>query len=233
MPLKTFHIFAIGLLCAFTALPVLAQEGDMPPPPIGVPSGDAIVEEISPNSAPMPPPGSVDILPAKSLSTEELSSIDPEEPTHPELRLTPDKSAIVRLDAEAGTVIIGNPNHISILAENTKTLVIVPKMPGATYFTIMDATGNVVMQRHVIVASPKEKYVRVRRSCATAENKNCQTTQVFYCPDMCHEIVMTPDAKLESDKEQVPEQNQQQDSDNKDGDKLQPEVGSDGAGNDE
>ena len=97
----------------------------------------------------------------------------------------------------------------------------------------MDATGNVVMQRHVIVASPKEKYVRVRRSCATAENKNCQTTQVFYCPDMCHEIVMTPDAKLESDKEQVPEQNQQQDSDNKDGDKLQPEVGSDGAGNDE
>jgi hypothetical protein len=234
MLLKTFHIFALGLLCAFTALPVLAQEENMPSPN-AIPSGNAEVEEISPNTnTPMPPPGSVDILPAKSLSTEELSSIDPEEPTHPELRLTPDKSAIVRLDAEAGTVVIGNPNHISILAENTKTLVIVPKMPGATYFTIMDATGNVIMQRHVIVASPKEKYVRVRRSCATAENENCQATQVYYCPDMCHEIVMTPDAKQQGDKiteAELKNENSNADEDTSDDNKPQPQVGSDDAGN--
>lgn len=236
MPLRIthFHIFAIGILCAFTVLPAFAQEDNMPPPPVGVPSGNAEIEVIAPNAAPMPPPGSVDILPAKSLSTQELSSIDPEEPTHPELRLAPDKSAIVRLDTEAGTVVIGNPNHISILAENTKTLVVVPKMPGATYFTILDATGKVIMQRHVIVAGPKEKYVRVRRSCATAENEGCQTTQVYYCPDMCHEIVMTPEAKQakSDDAEIINKNTQSSDNGGESGeDELKTESGSDDTGN--
>lgn len=46
------------------------------------------------------------------------------------------------------------------------------------------------MQRHVIVASPKEKYMRIRRSCAGSDDDTCQSTSVFYCPDMCHEIIM-------------------------------------------
>ena len=108
--------------------------------------------------------------------------------THTPVRLTPDKSELLRLDEKAGSVIIGNPNHVSVLAESADTLVLVPRVPGATHVTILDADKNVIMARHVIVASPKKKYVRIRRSCAGEEN--CQATQVYYCPDMCHEIVM-------------------------------------------
>lgn len=145
----------------------------------------------------MPPPGiiGVDILPAKSLSTEERESIDTDAVTHPELRITSDKSEIVRLDHEAGTVVVGNPAHITVMAENTRTLVISPKAPGATYFTVLDAVGNVLMQRHVIVGSPGKKYIRVRKSCAAMEKGDCKSTQVYYCPDMCHEIIINEDSK--------------------------------------
>ncbi len=181
----------------YAPLPVMAEDGV----PTVVPGSEGdIVEMPAASSQQVPPPGmaGVNILPAKSLSTEQFSDIDPNEPTHAELRLTPDKSEIIRLDAEAGTVIVGNPNHISVMADNTKTLVVVPKMPGATYFTVLDSKGNVLMQRHVIVASPKEKYVRIRKSCATAESENCQTTAVYYCPDMCHEIISNGESKDKS-----------------------------------
>ena len=52
------------------------------------------------------------------------------------------------------------------------------------------------MQRHVIVASPKEKYVRIRKSCASS--KGCQPTQVYYCPDMCHEIILNDKQGIET-----------------------------------
>jgi hypothetical protein len=143
-------------------------------------------------------PAGVDILPAKSLS-EESVIIDEGDSTHPTMHLTPDKSDLVRLEAEAASIIIGNPAHLSILAENSKTLVLVPKMPGATYFSVLDDKGDVVMQRHVIVASPKEKYVRIRKSCASAGSGDCMPTQVYYCPDMCHEInIAGPDSGSES-----------------------------------
>ena len=107
--------------------------------------------------------------------------------THPNLTLTPDKSEIIRLKKEAGSVIIGNPAHISALTESAKTIVLVPKMPGATYMTILDKQQNVIMQRHIIVGAQKEKYVRIRKACAGGED-DCRPTQVYFCPDLCHEI---------------------------------------------
>lgn len=129
----------------------------------------------------------VDILPAKSVSDKTLLNEDGED-THPPIRLTPDKSELIRLDKEAGTIIIGNPDHLSVLADSAKTLVLVPRMPGATYITVLDRQGEVLMQRHAIVAAPKEKYIRIRRSCTNSDDKNCHETRVYYCPDMCHEV---------------------------------------------
>lgn len=107
--------------------------------------------------------------------------------THPMLRLTPDKSELVRLDRNAISVIVGNPSHLSVLLDTPNTLVLVPRAAGATHFTVLDAAGNVVMQRHVVVASPKKNYVRVRRSCANGA-EGCRATSVYFCPDICHEI---------------------------------------------
>ncbi len=134
----------------------------------------------------------VDILPAKST---EVAGIPIEEDaiTDPDIKLTPDKSELLRLDTEVSTVIVGNPAHLSILPENGKTLVLVPKAPGATFFIALDKDKNIIMQRHVIVDSPKEKYVRIRKSCVGSKQTNCQETQVYYCPDMCHEIIINPE----------------------------------------
>lgn len=132
------------------------------------------------------PPPVVDIVPAKSVDVETTLNNN----THPPVRLTPDKSELIKLSADVTTIVVGNPAHLSVLAESARTLVLVPKMPGATHFTVLDSNGNVIMQRHAIVASPKKQYVRVRKSCAKSTDDNCQGTQVFYCPDMCHEIAL-------------------------------------------
>jgi hypothetical protein len=108
------------------------------------------------------------------------------------LRLTPDKSELIRLNRSAASVIVGNPAHINVLADSANTLVIVPKAPGASHFTALDADGTVILQQHVIVASPQKNYLRVRRTCSPGD-ETCQATSVFYCPDMCHEILMNQD----------------------------------------
>jgi len=107
--------------------------------------------------------------------------------THPILRITPDKSEMVKLDQEAASVIVGNPNHLSVLLDTPNTLVVVPRAEGASHFTVLGKDGSVLMQRHVIVGAAKENYVRIRRSCAPTD-RGCQPTSVYFCPDMCHEV---------------------------------------------
>ncbi len=131
----------------------------------------------------------VDILPpvTEASNTDQELSVGVE--THSAIRITPDKSELIRLDENASSIIIGNPAHVNIIADSAKTLVVIPRLPGATYFTVLGKNGQIIMQRHVIVASPKKDYVRIKRICAD-DAKNCQNTSVFYCPDMCHEIIL-------------------------------------------
>lgn len=134
----------------------------------------------------------VDILPAKAVKDKNLLPENITD-THPPIKLTPDKSELIRLNEKAGSIIIGNADHLSVLADNAKTLILVPKVLGATYITVLDTNGNVLMQRHVIIGHPKEKYVRIRKSCAGVEEGECQATQVYYCPDMCHQVLTPQD----------------------------------------
>jgi len=138
------------------------------------------------------PASPVDIMPTKSMKTS-APKYNETLDTHPPLKISPDKSELVRLDKDAGSIIIGSPSHLSVLADSARTLVLVPQIPGATYVTILDKQGNVLMQRHVIVASPKKKYVRIRKSC-NGDADNCQPTQVYYCPDMCHKVNVAQEA---------------------------------------
>lgn len=134
----------------------------------------------------------IDVIPAKSVSPEsEEAEIGA---THPAIQITPDKSEIVSLDQDAFTIVVGNPAHLNVLADSARRLVLVPQAPGATHFTVLGENGNVIMQRHVIVASPKKNYVRVRRSCAAGAD-GCASTSVYYCPDMCHEIALPVSAE--------------------------------------
>jgi len=134
----------------------------------------------------------IDIPPAKSVKLP-TPSYNNAYDTHPPLKISPDKSELVRLDKDAGSIIVGSPSHLSVLADSTRTLVLVPQIPGATYVTVLDKQGNVIMQRHVIIGSPKKKYVRIRKSCNGAQD-GCQSTQVYYCPDMCHKVNVAQEA---------------------------------------
>ncbi|QQG36980.1 MAG: pilus assembly protein N-terminal domain-containing protein [Micavibrio aeruginosavorus] len=112
--------------------------------------------------------------------------------THPMLRMTPEKSEIIHLDEEASSIIVGNPQNLNVVLETPRTIILTPRQPGATHFLVMNKSGKVLMARHVIVASPKEKYVRIRRSCINATS-SCQDTRVYYCPGgMCHETGLLP-----------------------------------------
>ncbi len=141
-----------------------------------------------------------DILPPVIQADENKLPLD--SVTDPALRLTPDKSELIRLDAPAGSVIIGNPLHINIIADSSTTLVVVPRLPGATHFTILGKDGQVLMQRHVIIASPKKDYIRIKRVCSE-DSKKCQNTSVLYCPNMCHEIGLNTGEEADSSQEEA------------------------------
>lgn len=106
---------------------------------------------------------------------------------YPIMRMTQDKSEMVKLEQEAASVIVGNPNNISVMLDTPTTLVIVPRIAGASHFTVMGKDGSIIMQRHVIVGAQKEKYVRIRRSCNAGQG-NCQAMSTYFCPDTCHEV---------------------------------------------
>lgn len=124
--------------------------------------------------------------------------LSPAEDTHPMMRLTPEKSEIINLETDVKSLIVGNPMHLNIVMDNTRRLVLIPRTPGATHFTVLDDTGKIIMQRHVIVSGPNEKFVRIRRSCAMAQGGNCEDTSMYYCPGgMCHPVaVIDADTQL-------------------------------------
>ena len=128
--------------------------------------------------------GNAEIMDLPAVSTQ---ANDPASATHPIMRLMPDRSELVKLDSEAASVIVGSPAHVSVLLDTPDTLVVVPRAPGASHFTVIGKDGSVLMQRHVIVGAAKEKYIRIRRSCAS-NDRTCQPTSVYFCPDMCHEV---------------------------------------------
>lgn len=138
-----------------------------------------------------PPEG---LFPPQAAANAPEYDFSPGMDTHPVIRLTPEKSEIISLDTDIKSLIVGNPLHLNVIMDTTKRLVLVPRSPGATSFTALDENGKVIMQRHVIVNGPDEKYVRVRRSCSAAATSglgavNCQDMSMYYCPDgLCHPV---------------------------------------------
>lgn len=113
------------------------------------------------------------------------------ETTHPTINLSPDDTQLIKLDQDAGLVVVGNPEHANVIADSTRTLVVIPRKPGATYFTVMGNDGNIIMRRMVIVAGPEAHYVRVKNTCkAAGSSANCVENNVYYCPDTCHEVLI-------------------------------------------
>jgi hypothetical protein len=104
------------------------------------------------------------------------------------LRLTPDRAQTLQLDQDAVSVVVTNPTHASVLLDTPRTLVIMPRTPGSTSFTVLDGKGGIVLQKTVIVATGAEpNYVRIRRMCSPNDT-TCVPAAYYYCPDGCYEV---------------------------------------------
>src|SRR6187402_975472 len=57
------------------------------------------------------------------------------------IRITPDTTKIIRLEQDAASVIVANPEHASIVLDSPRLLVVMPRMPGTTLFTVLNAKG--------------------------------------------------------------------------------------------
>ncbi len=133
-----------------------------------------------------------DIVP--SLRDKELAATSPVNNTDDgnaaeitPLRISPDKPEVIQLDREAVNILVGSEQHLRVVPDTNRTIVLIPKQPGSTYFKALDSEGKVIMQRHVIIGAPKSNYIRIRRACA-GDDKDCKQYSIYYCPDMCHEV---------------------------------------------
>lgn len=103
------------------------------------------------------------------------------------LRLASNKDLLLRLDRDAATVIVNNPENVSIMLDSPRLLILMPRQPGATSFTVLSSGGDVIMQRDVIVSNVQSNYVRIRKMCSGADT-SCLPASYYYCPDGCYEV---------------------------------------------
>lgn len=103
------------------------------------------------------------------------------------LRISLDSPTVLRLDRDAVNVLVGSNENLRVVPDTNKSIILIPKKPGTTYFQAIDADGKTIMQRHVIIGSPKTNYIRIRRACVNG-SQGCQQYSVYYCPDICHEV---------------------------------------------
>lgn len=106
------------------------------------------------------------------------------------IRLTPDTTKIIKLDQDAASVIVTNPAHARVLLDTPRVMLVMPRTPGTTPVTVLNAKGEPILEKTIIVsAAAKPQYVRIRRMCGQAgSGGDCVPTSYFYCPDGCYEV---------------------------------------------
>lgn len=107
------------------------------------------------------------------------------------IRLTPDASRIVRLTEDAASVIVTNPEHARVILDSPRLLIVLPRQPGSTSFTVLNSKGESILEKNIVVAtaSAKKQYVRIRRMCGqSGAGSDCVPVSYYFCPDGCFEV---------------------------------------------
>jgi hypothetical protein len=103
------------------------------------------------------------------------------------IRLTPDRTEIVRLDQDAASVVVTNPAHAQVMMETPRLLLVMPRTPGSTSLFVLNADGETILERDIIVGANAAPYVRIRKSCNAGDGA-CAADAYYYCPDGCYEV---------------------------------------------
>ena len=107
------------------------------------------------------------------------------------IRLTPDRTEVVRLEQDAASVVVTNPAHAQVMLETPRLLLVMPRQPGSTSLFVLDKNGNSIFERDIIISGSTKPYVRIRKSC-NDNSSNCAADSYFYCPDGCYEVGTVP-----------------------------------------
>lgn len=103
------------------------------------------------------------------------------------IKMQTERPVVVKLEEDVANILIGNDLYLNIFPDSRRTLILMPLNPGATFFRALDADGNTIIEKRVIVASPKQNYIRVRQACG-GDDELCSFQSIYYCPDMCHNV---------------------------------------------
>lgn len=144
------------------------------------------------------------VSPAFAQVTESATTASPLAADAP-LRLSLDTTKVLKLDRDAASVVVTNPANVRVLLDTPRLLLFMPRTPGSTTVIVLDAKGDTILEKTVIVdAGAKSKYVRIRRMCGQAgSGPDCVPTSYFYCPDGCYEVSPVNPA---SDSNEIPVQ---------------------------
>lgn len=90
-------------------------------------------------------------------------------------------SKIITLPADAASVIVGNPQHVTVTMDNPRMMVMTAGAPGVTQVIVLGVDSKVIWSDTVAVNRPSETMIRVRNACINAEGDGCQPVRLFNC----------------------------------------------------
>lgn len=91
-----------------------------------------------------------------------------------------DKAEVLRLDAPASIIVVGNPSIADVTVENPTLLFLTGLTPGETNLVIFDDLGDPVAEYDLIVLSEVDRHVTVHR--------NVDVLTTFSCKPRCIEV---------------------------------------------
>ncbi len=104
------------------------------------------------------------------------------------LRVTVDKAHLLRLDNDAGTIMVADPTVADVVLESPRLLFIVGRSPGETNLYILDGDGAEILHTDVVVVPNADRVVTLDRNTLEA---------TFSCSPRCA-LAAEPDAATAS-----------------------------------
>jgi hypothetical protein len=102
-----------------------------------------------------------------------------------DIKVLIDQAMMLRLERPAAEIVVGNPSIADVSVQSGKALVLTGKSFGETNLIVIDAGGEVLVNRRVVVAQPRSGYVTVYRGTAR---------ETFHCSQYCETPLMIGDA---------------------------------------
>jgi len=93
-----------------------------------------------------------------------------------------DQATMLRLERPAAEIVVGNPSIADISIQNAQVLVLTGKSFGETNLIVLDADGEVIINRRVVVEEPRGGYVTVYHGSHRTTlhcTPNCETPLVI------------------------------------------------------